>query len=173
MPLVTGKKVADSRSITYDNEIAARIQQRRYQVLVHSLLYYDLDVNLVSDYKWQDWAQELVTLQNDNPEIAEQVIFADAFRGFDASTGMGLPYTDGQIIRIAARLLQSSKDSGSGDALEKLKTQVPAQPEEWERYKKKKHTIEETKPKEEKPKQEVKKVETGKVRKGLFSVPRK
>ena len=51
MPLVTGKKVADSRFITYDNEIAARIQQRRYQVLVHSLLYYDLDVNLVSDYK--------------------------------------------------------------------------------------------------------------------------
>ncbi len=173
MPLVTGKKVADLRSITYDNEIAAKIQQRRYQVLVHSLLYYDLDVNLVSDYKWQDWAQELVTLQNNNPEIAEQVIFADAFRGFDGSTGIGLPYTDEQIVRIASRLLQSSKELGAGDALEKLQTQVQVEPEEWERYKKKKHSIQETKSKEEKPRQEVKKVETSKVRKGLFSVPRK
>lgn len=171
MALVKAKKMADDRPITYDNPIAAKIQQRRYQVLVHSLLYYDLDINLVSDHQWQDWAQELVQLQKDNPEIAEQVIFAEAFRDFDGSTGMGMPYTDEQIVKIAYRLLQFNHEkhlaSGCREAMEKLRYQTATQPAEWDTYKKKKHSLE--KPE---PKKEVKKVEQKQPRKGLFSIPR-
>lgn len=170
MALVKAKKIADDRPITYDNEVAAKIQQRRYQVLIHSLLYYDCDVTVVSDRQWQEWAQELVKLQTDNPEIAEQVIFADAFRNFDASSGFDLPYRDGQIVRAAIRLIQYNISRGNSqelqEALHKLQYQTARLPEEWDSYKKKKHSLAlaETK-------KEVKKVEQKQPRKGLFSVP--
>lgn len=171
MALVKAKTVADDRPITYDSPIAAKIQQRRYQVLVHSLVYYDLDLNLISDHQWQEWAQELVELQKANPEIADQVIFADAFRDFDASTGFDLPYRDAQIVKIAIRLLEYNKEHGMAEgcdlALQKLKYHTAVEPAEWDTYKKKKHSL--TKPE---PKKEVKKVEQKQPRKGLFSVPR-
>ena len=170
MALVKAKKIADDRPITYDNEVAAKIQQRRYQVLMHSLLYYDCDVTVVSDRQWQEWAQELVKLQTDNPEIAEQVIFADAFRNFDANSGFDLPYRDGQIVRAAIRLIQYSISQGNSqelqEALHKLQYQTARLPEEWDSYKKKKHSLV---PAE--TKKEVKKVEQKQPRKGLFSVP--
>ena len=105
------------QSIIYDNDIASKIQQRRYQILVHSLLYYELDTNLVSDAKWSEWAEELVSLQKKYPEIAEKVIFSDAFRDFDGSTGFDLPYRDEQIVNIAYRLLRAHPDKNSVSAL--------------------------------------------------------
>ena len=103
----TGNKV-EAQPITYNNEIAAKIQQRRYQILVHSLIYYELDTSIVSDHKWSEWAAELVQLQKQNPEIADKVIFAEAFKDFDGSTGFDLPFRDEQIVNIAYRLLSSS-----------------------------------------------------------------
>ena len=166
MALVKAKTVAQDRPITYDDPIAAKIQQRRYQILVHSCIYYDLDLNLVSDAKWAEWGSELVELQKAHPHIASQVIFADAFKDFDASTGFNLPYRDEQIVNIAYRLLLGEKSAETADALYKLRAGVPCTPSEYEKYKKTVHT---TRPAP--IKKEVKPVEQ-KSRKGLFSVPR-
>lgn len=164
MALVKAKTVAEPRSITYDNPIAAKIQQRRYQVLVHSLLYYDLDFNLVSDAQWTAWAKELAQLQNTYPEISDCVIFAEAFKGFEGNTGFDLPYRDEQIVNIAYRLLWHEKSAESADALYKLQYAVQRTPAEYDSYKKKLH-----KPTQKK---EVKPIEQ-KPRKGLFSLSRK
>ena len=162
MTLVKAKTVADSRPITYDNPVAAKIQQRRYQILVHSLLYYELDTTIVPDDQWARWASELVNLQSAHPDIADLVIFAEAFKGFDGSTGFHLPFRDEQIVNIAYRLL---KYEGNTEALSQLQN-VQRTPSEWETYKKKSYTAKPTA-----VKKEVKKVEQ-KPRKGLFSVSR-
>ena len=164
MALIKAKTAVDETPVTYGDSVAAKIQQRRYQVLVHSLLYYELDMNLVSDAKWAEWAKELVRLQNEHPDIASRVIFADAFRGFDGSTGFHLPYKDEQIVNIAYRLLKRERTAESDDALHKLQYGVQRTPAEYSRYKQRSHAVTPVK-------KEVKSVEQ-KPRKGLFSVPR-
>lgn len=167
MALVKAKTVVEERPITYDDPIAAKIQQRRYQILVHSLLYYDLDINLVPDAKWAEWAKELASLQNAYPDIASRVIFAEAFKGFDASTGFNLPYRDAQVVNIAYRLLKRERSAESADAMHKLQFSVQQTPAEYDKYKKKSHSSKPATP----IKREVKPVEQ-KPRKGLFSVSR-
>ena len=89
-------------------KIAEKIQQRRLQVLVHSYLYYKLDKPVISDSQWDRWAKELVQLQDKYPAIAEQVIYAEEFDGWDASTGAFFDYS-GQIEQIAQRLIHEPK----------------------------------------------------------------
>ena len=166
MALVKAKTVAEATPVTYDNPIAAKIQQRRYQILVHSLLYYELDVNLVSDARWAEWGQELVQLQAEHPDIASRVIFAEAFKSFDGSTGFNLPFNDTQVINIAYRLLKRERNAEIAEALYKLQYHVQRLPAEYDSYKKKSHSA--------KPvpvKKEVKPIEQ-KPRKGLFSISR-
>ena len=52
-------------------KIAELIQRRRLQLLIHSCLYYNMDTNIVSDKKWDEWARELVKLQKQE-EIDKQ-----------------------------------------------------------------------------------------------------
>lgn len=121
MPLFSTSPKPQMPQKLQKNAIAAKIQQRRYQMLVHSLLYYELNINLVSDSKWSEWAEELVQLQKQYPEISETVIFSEAFKTFDGSTGFDLPFRDEQIVNIAYRLLRSAKDIDTRDAIELLR----------------------------------------------------
>ena len=75
-------------------DIKSLITQRRYQVLIHSIIYYKMDDNIVSDDTWAKWALELEQLQNEYPDIASQCPYAEAFKEFDHSTGMNLPLDD-------------------------------------------------------------------------------
>ena len=120
MALFQTKPKPIAPEVTESSQIAAKIQQRRYQMLVHSLLYYELDISLVSDDKWSKWATELTELQRANPDIAKTVIFAEAFKDFDGSTGYDLPYKDAQIVHIARRLLKASGDPAAQTALMQL-----------------------------------------------------
>lgn len=87
-------------------KIAAKIQQRRYQMLVHSYIYYELDNNIVSDSQWSKWATELAELQTKYPDISEQVIYAEDFEDWDGSTGAFLDFSGKpNIIATAHRLL--------------------------------------------------------------------
>lgn len=88
-------------------EVAELILRRRMQMLVHSYIYYKMDMNLISDREFDMWGKELVRLQADYPEIANQVEYAEAFKDWDASTGFHLPANE-QIVRIACRLTKKS-----------------------------------------------------------------
>ena len=112
MSLVKAKEPEKKEWITYHNRIAALIQQRRLQILVHSYLYYHRNTNIISDQKWQEFAQQLVTLQKQHPEVAKQVIYAEAFADFDASTGFHLPYMDERIMSKGEHLLRLHQQEG-------------------------------------------------------------
>ena len=102
-------------------KIAEKIKQRRYQILVHSYIYYELDKNLISDSQWSTWAVELANLQRDYPDIADEVDYAKDFDGWDGSSGAFLTYKDKpNIIFTANRLLQ---DESSVPATTKPKNQ--------------------------------------------------
>ena len=129
MALFQTKPKPIAPEVTQANEVAAKIQQRRYQILVHSLIYYELDMNLVPDAKWSEWAAELVSLQTKYPDAANTVIFANAFKDFDGSTGFDLPYRDEQIVNIAYRLLMASSNTEAQEGARKLMSVVPTRAE--------------------------------------------
>lgn len=90
--------------------IAELIQRRRIQILIHSKLYYDMNINLITDRQFDEWGRELVQLQKDNPEIAKRICFAEAFKDWDASTGAFLPLQDPWVIRKAQQLLNINRN---------------------------------------------------------------
>ena len=82
-----------------DLNIAELIQQRRLQLLVHSRIYYTLNHNVVSDKKWDQWAKELVRLQNDYPGVAEKIVWHEAFADWDGCSGAFLTLNDPWVVR--------------------------------------------------------------------------
>lgn len=88
-----------------ENEIAELINRRRRQILVHSVIYYRLNDNLIPDSTWSRWAVELDKLQKTYPDIAVKVPYAKAFADFDPSTGYNLPLDDFWAISIAKHLI--------------------------------------------------------------------
>lgn len=90
--------------------VASLIERRRRQILVHSILYYKLDRPLIADHVYDSWAQELITLQREHPEVSEAVAYhRDAFRNFTSSTGYDLPLDDERANRVARDLLTYSE----------------------------------------------------------------
>lgn len=49
-------------------KVKEKIKQRRQQMLVHSILYYEFDSPIISDKKYDVWARELVQLQKNIPK---------------------------------------------------------------------------------------------------------
>lgn len=87
-------------------QIAELIQRRRLQLLVHSCIYYAYNENLVTDDTWTKWALELEGLQAQYLEIANKVRWAEAFKGFNYSTGYNLPFEEIGIRSKAIQLLR-------------------------------------------------------------------
>ena len=88
--------------------IEEKIRQRRRQMLVHSYLYYEKNVNIVSDSTWSRWAVELAELQREYPKQAKQVEFAEEFEDWDGSTGAFLKFGE-STITVANRLYEISQ----------------------------------------------------------------
>lgn len=93
-----------------EDEIKAKINQRRRQVLIHSYLYYQMFTSVISDWTWSTWAKELAGLQEEYPDIAAQCVFAEEFKDFDWSTGAGLwfghPETEAYCKRKAIEAIR-------------------------------------------------------------------
>ena len=90
--------------------VIERIRQRRKQMLIHSCIYYELNDNVVSDHKWQEWAEELAKLQNDHPDCCKIHYYDDAFKDWDGTTGAMLPYREAGIFANARWLLNFHKE---------------------------------------------------------------
>lgn len=99
--------------IGMNQKIMDKIQQRRLQMLVHSRIYYKLNNNIISDKQFDEWARELVELQKDYPEESKNVIWYEAFKDWDASTGAFLPLDDPWVIRKANQVLIWENKSSS------------------------------------------------------------
>lgn len=91
------------------NDIYELINRRRRQVLVHSIIYYRFNENLVSDHQWSEWAKELDELQRRYPDISNKCPYAKEFADFDPSTGYNLPLHDSWGVNKALQLLNTRK----------------------------------------------------------------
>lgn len=95
------------KAVTTDREsIAAIIKQRRYQMLIHSCIYYKMNDNIISDHQWSSWAKELAQLQDDYPDIAKEVTLAEYFEGWNGSSGFDLPINEPWVVAKAEWLLK-------------------------------------------------------------------
>ena len=88
-------------SVTIEEDI----RRYRLQMIVHSVIYYRLNDNIISDQQWSEWALELENLQTRYPDIASECPLADAFEDFDHSTGENLPLDDLWALNKAQYLL--------------------------------------------------------------------
>lgn len=85
-------------------DVEELIHRRRIQILVFSYLYEKCNYTYISDYDWDIRAKELAKLQEEYPDIAERVCYADVFRGFTGDSASGLVY-DNDTIRRARMLV--------------------------------------------------------------------
>ena len=92
-----------------DSAIKELISRRRRQILVHSVIYYKLNENLIDDATWSRWALELEELQERYPQLARQCPFHDEFLDFDHSTGMSLPLESPWAVRKAQYLVDLAR----------------------------------------------------------------
>lgn len=103
-------------------KIAELIQQRRYQMLIHSCIYYKLDDNYISDQQWNEWAHELAELQNKYPNISKEVTLYEYFEDWDGSSGAFLPLDLPWVIQKAKALLHGK--SSESQHIEKPKQTI-------------------------------------------------
>jgi hypothetical protein len=75
---------------TYDTKIVELIRRRRLQIMIHSIIYYNMNTNIISDNKWSKWAFELVSLQEKYPKESLIAVYHKEFKGFDGSTGFDI-----------------------------------------------------------------------------------
>lgn len=90
-------------------DIRELILRRRRQLLVHSVIYYRFNENLISDQTWSTWAVELEKLQKEYPKEADEVELAEAFKNFTHSTGYNLPLEDPWAVGQARWLLSIAR----------------------------------------------------------------
>lgn len=64
-----------------------RISALQRWVIVHSILYYEMSDSIITDGEFDANAHQLVQMQKDDPEAAEQSDYWYVFYDFDAVTG--------------------------------------------------------------------------------------
>ena len=88
------------------NDKIAVISRLRRNVIVHSIIYYQYNRNLISDSAYDKMCQRLAKLQIKYPKTSAKCCYPKAFRDYDPSTGFNfVGHKWG--TRAAERLLRS------------------------------------------------------------------
>lgn len=78
-----------------ERKIMEEIKRLRLCVLVHSIIYYRLNTNIVSDFQYDKFAKKLKALQDKYPELSKAVPeYNKEFEGWDGCSGYNLPLGD-------------------------------------------------------------------------------
>lgn len=95
-----------------DIPIEDQINRARRNILVHSILYYKYDENLISDTDYDNWGKRLIFLQERYPVEAQNTPFmVDEFKHFtDTTSGYDLPLDDEWGVRTANWLLRRREE---------------------------------------------------------------
>ena len=89
------------------NNIKAKMQQRIRQILVHSCIYYEYDMNIVDDSTYDRWGNELVELIKKYPQHLKELEFGMKFTHYvEMPSGFNLSYRHPDIMRKAQYLLK-------------------------------------------------------------------
>lgn len=92
-----------------NEDIIAKISQRRRQILVHSCIYYRFGDNIIDDFKYDKFARELAKLQQEYPEESSKAVYANHFKEFGQDgcySGFNLPTHLPEIVNKAYQLLK-------------------------------------------------------------------
>lgn len=85
--------------------VQSKIKQRRQQMLVHSILYYEFDSPIITDKQYDIWARELVELQKNHPKESKSTLLFDVFSDWDGNTGFDIYQNQYKYYNIARELL--------------------------------------------------------------------
>ena len=91
-------------------DLKAKIRRRRAQMLVHSCIYYELNDNVITDHKWQEWADELQQLQEQNPDCCSIDFFDHEFKDWTGATGNHLPHRHPWVFAKAHYIINLVKN---------------------------------------------------------------
>lgn len=94
-----------SMSFETMNIIKEKIKRRRFQILVHSYIFYRLNDAIISDSTFNTWACELIELQKSYPEWSKEVELYSIFSDFDSVGCASMLPLDGDDA-LAARAKQ-------------------------------------------------------------------
>lgn len=86
--------------------IEERIDHLERMVLLHSFIYYQLNNNLVSDTKYEEFCRELEKLIKEQPEIFKKSVYYKIFKTWNRCTGMDFKYPQ-EIQNVAFRLMDN------------------------------------------------------------------
>ena len=82
------------------------IERRHRQLLIHSYLYYKLNMSIIEDATFDRWCAELVELHREHPELAECAEYYNVCKNFDQSgSGFFIRSYPMEIMATALRLL--------------------------------------------------------------------
>lgn len=89
-----------------EQKIGDEIKRLRKIVLVHSVIYYRMNTNIISDIQYDKFAKRLQSLQNQYPVISKSVneLYKE-FKDWDGCSGFNLPLGDVWANNKAAYLL--------------------------------------------------------------------
>lgn len=73
-----------------NQKVLELIKRRRFQLALHSTVYYVYDSNIISDSEYDRLSEELVKLQREYPEESKEAPLYEAFKDYDGSTGFHL-----------------------------------------------------------------------------------
>jgi NAD-dependent DNA ligase len=89
----------------------AVLNRLRRNVIVHSVIYYRFNRNLIGDGDYDQLCVTLDEMQKANPELCKAAVFPEDFENYDRSTGMNFMDHDWGI-RAAEKLLRGGKHNG-------------------------------------------------------------
>ena len=94
------------------NEVMELIKRRRFQLLIHSFIYYRLNETVVSNETFDQWSDELNYLQKKYPDISKEVELYDLFKDYVSSSDSAALAFDSipGLYSRAKYILQISKD---------------------------------------------------------------
>lgn len=95
--------------MSYPFDALQLINQRQQQLLVHSFIYYQLGDNIIPDYLFDRWSNELASLQKRYPRLAKQSIYHQEFLDFEGGSGFNLPYHYPKIQAAGIWLLEQHR----------------------------------------------------------------
>lgn len=93
-----------------ENDKLAVMNRLRRNVIVHSVIYYRFNKNLIGDSDYDQLCVRLDTMQRENVDLCNEAVYSEDFKDYNPSTGMN--FADHEWgIRAAQRLLTSSSRS--------------------------------------------------------------
>ncbi len=73
-----------------DFTIQDRIELLERSILVHSYIYYELNENVLADYKYDRNTRQLLSLKKAHPDVFEKSRYYKYFTDFESGTGFDL-----------------------------------------------------------------------------------